>query len=949
MSMKKMQQDSYLSGANAVFIEELYSRYLKNENDVDQHWRDWFTELGNGAAQPEQDHLEIQAQMKEAVRHRRNGHATAPAASVAAAPDAKQVSVLQLINAYRVKGHQKANLDPLGMAEPVEIKEMTLAGNKLSEADLDTVFNSGSLFGTQDAPLREIIDRLEKTYCGTVGSEYMHIEDRAQKRWIQVQLETSLSRPDFKEGRRNRILDRIIAAEYLEKHLHTRYIGQKRFSLEGGESLIPILDRVVQQAGVTNTHEVVIGMAHRGRLNVLVNILGKMPERPVRRVRRQDPVRRALQLATSNITRDFRRISYTDSGADAPGAGVQSVAPRNRRPGGRGFGARAPGPARQRPRHQRRTAGADPRRCRVRRAGRGDGNPQHVRRPADTGPAARSTLSSTTRSDSPPATRATCVLRCTAPTSRRWCRRRSSTSTATIPRPCVFIAEIALEYRETFQQDVVIDVVCYRRYGHNEADEPAVTQPLMYDKIRKHPRLVDVHAQRLIEEGFTTRDKVDQMIEDYKRALDEGGAVALNVISGLEQSSARDWAAVSNGDVNITPNTAVEAESIQRVGRKTLELPDDFELHSRVAKIMDSRAKMLAGEIGSDWGFAEILAYATLLDDGFRIRLSGQDSERGTFFHRHAALHDQKTGEIYKPLKFLAENQPRFEVINSFLSEEAVLGFEYGYSSTDPNTLVIWEAQFGDFANGAQVVIDQFISSGEMKWGRLNGLVMLLPHGYEGQGPEHSSARVERYLELCAQHNMRVVQPTLPEQIFHLLRSQMVCGFRKPLIVLSPKSLLRHARAVSPISAYSEGEFRKVIAEIDEIDDSQVKRLVLCSGKIYFKLYEAREQNYDHSTAIVRVEQLYPFPMVDINALKERYPNLTNVVWCQDEPRNQGAFREFKSRLNDIFRPIRVQYAGRFSAASPAVGYMAIHLEQEARLVAEAFESEYSTDLKGLS
>jgi 2-oxoglutarate dehydrogenase E1 component len=514
------------------------------------------------------------------------------------------------------------------------------------------------------------------------------------------------------------------------------------------------------------------------------------------------------------------------------------------------------------------------------------------------------------------------------------------------PEACVFIAEIAVKYRETFQRDVVIDMVCYRRYGHNEADEPAVTQPLMYQKIRNHPRLADLHAQRLIDEGFTTREKIDDMVADYRRALEEGGAVALNVISGLEPVAARDWAGLQEGDVNSTPGTKVTKKKIQDLGKRMLTLPEGFQLHSRVARIMENRAKMLAGKLPGDWGFAENLAYATLLDDGYSIRLSGQDSERGTFFHRHAALHDQNTGEIYKPLKFLAEDQPRFEVINSFLSEEAVLGFEYGYSSTDPRTLVIWEAQFGDFANGAQVVIDQFISSGEMKWGRLSGLVMLLPHGYEGQGPEHSSARIERYLELCAQHNMRVAQPTLPAQIFHLLRSQMLCGFRKPLVVLTPKSLLRHERAVSSLDDYSKGEFQKVIPEIDKINKKKVTRLILCSGKIYYKLYESREHDYDHSTAIVRIEQLYPFPKVDLKVIQESYPALKNVVWCQDEPRNQGMFREFKSRLNEIFAPIQVQYAGRISAASPAVGYMALHQQQEAQLVKDAFEAEYSDKLE---
>ena len=903
MSMKKMQQESYLYGSNAVFIEELYARYLNNEADVDENWRSWFSELKNGSLEPDQDHLAIQAQMKDAVMNRRNGSAVLTGDQQQR--QAKQVSVLQLINAYRIKGHQKAHLDPLDLVPRPDPKDLTLAGNNLSEADLDTVFNTGSLFGVDQAPLREIIQRLEKTYCGTLASEYMHIEDRAQKRWIQVQLETSLSTPNFRKGRRNRILDRIIAAENLEKYLHTRYIGQKRFSLEGGESLIPVLDRVVQQAGVTNTHEVVIGMAHRGRLNVLTNLFGKMPSD-------------LFDEFEGNVDMDakynydvkyhqgFSSDIYTDSGpmhlalihGDSAFAGQGVVMETFNMCNTRGY----------------RTGGTI-----------------HI--------IVNNQIGFTTSNQRD--------LRSTL-----YCTEVARMVQAPIfhvngddPEACVFIAEIAVKYRETFKQDVVIDMICYRRYGHNEADEPAVTQPLMYDAIRNHPRVVEVHAQRLIDQGFTTRKKVDQMIADYRRALEEGGAVALNVISGLEPSSARDWIGLHDGELNEVSNTAVPAKTVQKLGKKLLTFPDGFELHHRVRKIMENRQKMLDGELFGDWGFAENLAYATLLNDGYRIRLSGQDSERGTFFHRHAALHHQATGKIYKPLKHLFKKQPRFEVINSFLSEEAVLGFEYGYSSTDPNTLVIWEAQFGDFANGAQVVIDQFISSGEMKWGRLSGLVMLLPHGYEGQGPEHSSARVERYLELCAQHNMRVVQPTLPAQIFHLLRSQMVCKFRKPLIVLTPKSLLRHEAAVSPLSAYSEGEFMKVIPETDDIDDSRVKRLIVCCGKIYFKLHEVRQQKYDLTTAIIRVEQLYPFPRVDLKAIYERSPALENVVWCQDEPRNQGAFREFKSRLNETFAPLQVQYAGRPSSASPAVGYMAIHLEQETKLVTEAFEAEFSAKL----
>ncbi len=940
MSMKKMQQQSYLHGSNAAFIEELYSRYLKDENDVDENWRNWFAELRNGELTADQDHLEIQAQMKTAVRNKKAGNGIS--GGELHQHDAKQVRILQLINAYRVKGHQRARLDPLSLNPLSEVKEMTLAGNDLSEADLDTVFNTGSLFGVEDAPLREIIERLEKTYCGAIGSEYMHIEDRSQKRWIQVQIETSLATPNFREGRRNRILDRIIAAENLEKYLHTRYIGQKRFSLEGGEALIPIVDRVVQQAGVTSTHEVVIGMAHRGRLNVLTNIFGKMPsdlfdefEGNVDLDERYNHDVKYHQGFSSDI--------YTDSGpmhlalAFNP-SHLEIVDPV----------VEGSVRARQRRLTDRTTNDVLPVLIHGDSAFAGQGVVMETFNMCKTrGYKTGGTIHIIVNNQIGFTTSNPRDMR-----SSVYCTEVARMVQAPIfhvngddPEACVFIAEIAVKYRETFKQDVVIDMVCYRRYGHNEADEPAVTQPLMYEAIRKHPRLAELHAQRLIDEGFTTREKIDEMIADYRRALDEGGAVALNVISGLEPTAARDWAGLQDGDVNASSGTRVAAKKIKQLGQSILNLPQDFTLHPRVAKIMENRQQMIDGKLPGDWGFAENLAYATILDDGYSIRLSGQDSERGTFFHRHAALHDQKTGEIYKPLKFLSENQPRFEVINSFLSEEAVLGFEYGYSSTDPKTLVIWEAQFGDFANGAQVVIDQFISSGEMKWGRLSGLVMLLPHGYEGQGPEHSSARIERYLELCAQHNMRVVQPTLPAQVFHLLRSQMNCGFRKPLIVMSPKSLLRHELAVSPLSAYSKGEFMKVIPEIDDIDDAGVTRLVLCSGKIYYKLYQTREQQYDHSTAIVRIEQLYPFPKLDLNAIHARYPALKNVVWCQDEPRNQGMFREFKSRLNEIFAPLQVQYSGRISAASPAVGYMSLHQKQETQLVKEAFEAGYSDKL----
>ncbi len=937
MDIKKMQQESHLFGSNAVYIEELYGEYLKNEDNVDEHWREWFSSLApsgkNNGLDKDHDHLAIQAQIKSAVMNKKTTGQIDNSAQHEF--QLKQVSVLQLINAYRIKGHRKADLDPLKKPDPDAIRDLTLEGHNLTNDDLDTIFNTGSMCGVDKISLREIITRLEKTYCGKLASEYMYIESVKQKRWIQGHLETSQSTPNFREGRRNRILDRVIAAENLEKYLHTRYIGQKRFSLEGGESLIPLLDRVIQQAGVNKTSEVVIGMAHRGRLNVLTNIFGKMPsdlfdefEGNAKIDSKSNHDVKYHQGFSSDIYTDIGPMHITLAFNPSHLEIVDPVVEGSVR-------------ARQRRFKQHKTNDVLPvlihgdaafagqgvvmenfNMCKTR--GYKTGGTIHI--------IVNNQIGFTT--SNPRDVRST--LYCTE--VARMVQAPIFHVNGDDPEACVYIAELAVKFRETFNQDVVIDMICYRRYGHNEADEPAVTQPMMYAAIRNHPRVGDLHAQRLIDEGFTTREAVDEMVADYRKALEKGGGVALNVISGLEPQTAKDWVGFDKGDINLTENTQLSAAKIQQLGQSLLSLPDGFKVHHRVKKILDNRQKMLDGEILCDWGFAETMAYAGLIDEGYPIRLSGQDSERGTFFHRHAALHDQNNGDVYKPLKHLFEGQPRFEIINSFLSEEAVLGFEYGYSSTDPNTLVIWEAQFGDFANGAQVVIDQFISSGEVKWGRLSNLVMLLPHGYEGQGPEHSSARLERYLQLCAQHNMRVVYPTLPSQIFHLLRSQMKCGFRKPLIIMSPKSLLRHEGAVSSLSSLSEGEFQKIIPETDDIEDKKVKRLILCCGKIYYKLRQERSEKYDNTTAIVRVEQLYPFPGTDIAALKEKYPSIETVVWCQDEPRNQGAWREFKSRLNDVFDPFHIKFAGRISAASPAAGYIGMHIEQESKLVTDAFE-----------
>lgn len=936
MSMKKQQQESYLFGSNASYFEELYSQYLHGEENVDEEWRRWFKSLKNGSGVHDEDHVSIREQMRQAVMNKRAG-----SMSISSAQHAhrlKQVAVLQLINAYRFRGHQKAKLDPLGLTRNDVDNELSLEAHDLTEDDLDTVFGTGSMFGVDEAPLREIIERLQKTYCGSIGSEFMYIASTEQKRWIQKKLETTLARPNFRLGRRMRILDRIIAAENLEKYLHTRYVGQKRFSLEGGESLIPLLDRLIQQAGKNDTREVVIGMAHRGRLNVLTNILGKMP-------------RDLFDEFEGNIKWD-EKYNYDVKYHQGFSSDVHSVSgPMHLTLAFNPSHLEIVNPvvegsvrARQRLYNKKSISTTDVmpvlihgdsafagqgvvmenfNMCQTR--GYHTGGTIHV--------IVNNQIGFTT--SHPKDLRST--LYCTE--VARMVQAPIFHVNGDDPEACVFVAELAVKYRKKYHRDVVIDIICYRRYGHNEADEPAATQPKMYAAIRNHPRIVERHAQSLIDEGIVDRKTVDTMVGDYRKALEQGGTVALNVISGLERENRRNWFKYTSGHINDMPDTRVPMAQLKQIGRSVMALPEGFELHHRVKKIMDARQKMLDEEIFCDWGFAETMAYASLLDEGNSVRLSGQDSERGTFFHRHAVLHDQTaTGGIYIPLKQLQNGRSRFEVINSFLSEEAVLGFEYGYASTDPDTLVLWEAQFGDFANGAQVVIDQFISSGEVKWGRLCHLVMLLPHGYEGQGPEHSSARLERYLQLCAQNNMRVVMPTMPAQIFHLLRSQIRGDYRKPLIVMTPKSLLRHESAVSPLKELAEGHFKPVIEETDELENNAVKRLIFCSGKVYFVLHEARQKKYDNTTAIVRLEQLYPYPGQEIAEVIKQYPNLEKVIWCQDEPRNQGTWWYIKSLLIDSCQGIPVDYAGRTSSASPAVGYMALHVEQEHLLITEAFE-----------
>ncbi len=923
--------NSPLFGGNAPFVEELYYRYLEEPESVDGQWRAFFEklQLESSSSAADVDHDAIRANFMALAQQRGRGVQTLGTV----VESSKQVAVLQLINAYRVRGHQQAKLDPLGLQEQSPISELDPAFHALTEADMETQFNTGSLVGPPQAPLREILNQLQQTYCRSVGAEYMHISDSNEKRWIQQHLEGSRCEPRFSPQFRRHILRKVIAAEGLEQYLHTKYVGQKRFSLEGGETLIPLLDEVVWRAGSQAVKEAVIGMAHRGRLNVLVNIMGKNP---------------------ATLFQEFEGYCDLETNSCGDVKYHQGFSSDMKTPGGTVHLALAFNPS-----HLEIVNPVVEGSVRARQHRRRDIEGSQVLPVLIHGDAAFSgqgvvmeTLNMsqargfTTGGTVHIITNNQIGFTTSNPLDARstmYCTEVARMIQAPIfhvngddPEAVIFVTQLALDYRAKFKKDVVIDLVCYRRHGHNEADEPAVTQPIMYQTIRRHPTTVKLYAARLIEEGVMTQAEVDAMIKGYRDMLEAGQLVSRELVLDAEHEFVIDWTPYRKARWVDRVETAVELETIAHLARRLTTFPDDFELHSRARKIVESRQKMAAGELPVDWGFAENLAYASLLSEGHPVRLSGQDSGRGTFFHRHAVFHNQRRREAYVPLQNIAEDQAHFRVIDSLLSEEAVLGFEYGYSSSSPESLVIWEAQFGDFANGAQVVIDQFISAGEVKWGRLCGLVMMLPHGYDGQGPEHSSARLERYLQLCADNNMQVCYPTTPAQMFHMLRRQVVRPYRKPLIIMSPKSLLRHKLSVSSLEALTQGRFELVIDEVDGLKANQVERLVFCSGKVYYDLLEQRRSEQLKGVALVRIEQLYPYPQEAVAQLLAKYSRAKEWVWCQEEPQNQGAWSFIQPLLRESLEGGELLFAGRASYAAPAEGHLQSHLANQAALVAAA-------------
>jgi 2-oxoglutarate dehydrogenase E1 component len=931
--MKEFEASSHLFGANAPFVEELYERYLADPASVAPEWRQQFDAWQAGSGAKDVAHSQVISSFERLARE---GHPAAQAAAPAA--DAKALKVLQYIRAHRVLGSRYSQLDPLKRLERTPVPELELDFYGLGEAEMDREFSPGSWQGSnQPMKLRDIVNAVKKTYCGTIGVEYMYISDTKEKRWIQKRFEGTQSTPSLTTEEKRWILERITASETLERYLHTRYVGQKRFSGEGGESMIPALDTIIENAGANGTKEVVIGMAHRGRLNVLVNTLGKIPAD----LFSEFEGKHAHELSSG----DVKYHQGFSSDIQTPGGAVHLTLAFN-------------------PSHLEIVNPVVEGSVRARQHRHGDHTGDAVLPLLIHGDAAFSgqgvvmeTLAlSQTRGYKTGGTVHIVVNNQIGFTTSDTRDARSSLYCTDIaklveapvfhvngddPEAVVMVARIALEYRRTFHKDVVIDLVCFRRLGHNEQDEPFVTQPLMYKKIAQHPGTRKLYADKLEKEGAIPKGHGDELVTSVRGALDAGKGTNSKILYGLKPKLLVDWAPYFGVEWRRPADTTVPLEKLKTLARRLTDIPPNFKLHPTVERMLAARREMGEGKIALDWGMAENLAYASLVDEKHPVRFSGQDAGRGTFSHRHAVLHDQNREKwesgVYIPLQNISEGQANFVVIDSLLSEEAVLGFEYGYATAQPFELVIWEAQFGDFVNGAQVVIDQFIAAGEAKWGRLCGLTMFLPHGYEGQGPEHSSARLERFLQLCAEHNIQVCVPSTPAQLFHMVRRQMIRPMRKPLIVMMPKSLLRKKEASSPLADLSRGGFQVVIPETESLPAKKVKRVVFCSGKVYFDIVAERAKRSLDDIAVVRIEQLYPFPHDEYGAQIAAYPNAKSIVWCQEEPRNQGAWRSIQHYLTQHMRPDQeLAYAGRESAASPAVGYLQLHAEQQRTLVQAA-------------
>jgi 2-oxoglutarate dehydrogenase E1 component len=977
---------SFLFGGNAAYIEQLYAAYKSNPAGVDPEWREFFAALNdddqsvaanargaswtkpNWPAPPQGDlvaALDGQWPVNEkAIADKIKGKLAQDGKGEITPADVRRathdsVRAIMMIRAYRIRGHLHANLDPLGLDPQKDHEELHPASYGFTEADYDRKIFIDGVLGLEYASIREMLAILRRTYCSTIGWEFMHISDPAEKAWIQERIEGPAKEVSFtKEGKRA-ILQKLVEAEGFEKFLDIRYTGTKRFGLDGGESMIPALEQIIKRGGALGAKEIVLGMAHRGRLNVLCQVMGKphralfnefkggsfMPEE----VEGSGDVKYHLG-ASSDREFDNNNVHLSLTANPSHLEIVDPVvlgkvrakldqnldrAPEDHRPvmpllihgdasfAGQGVVAESFG-----------LSGLK---------GHKTGGSIHfiINNQIGFTTYPRYSRSSPYPSDVAKTVGAP-ILHCNGDD----------------PEAVTFCAKVATEFRQKFQKPVVIDMWCYRRFGHNEGDEPSFTQPLMYKKIRTHRTTLEIYTEKLIAEGLVTQGEVEKMKADWRTRLDAeheaGNAFKPNRADWLDgRWSGLKSVPSADQDNPRRGKTAVEAEKLREYGEKLCKVPDDFHLHKTIQRFLDNRRKAIETGEGIDWATAEALAFASLVDEGYRVRLSGQDSERGTFSQRHSVLIDQENETRYIPLNHIREGQGRYEVINSMLSEEAVLGFEYGYSLAEPDAMVMWEAQFGDFANGAQVLFDQFISSGERKWLRMSGLVCLLPHGYEGQGPEHSSARLERYLQLCAEDNMQVANCSSPANYFHILRRQLKRDIRKPLVLMTPKSLLRHKRAVSRLDEfYGDSHFKRLRSDRAEKDpnspiklvrDDKIRRVILCSGKVYYDLYEERETRGIDDIYLLRVEQLYPMPLKALVARFQGWKK-ADVVWCQEEPKNMGAWFFVEPYLEWVLnqagcRTKRARYVGRPASAATAVGTMARHLAQLKSYLDDAFAS----------
>lgn len=936
---ERLKSNSALNGTNAAYVEAYYEDYLVNPSSVPTYWRELFDQIAEDPGPDvEVAHSGIKESFYQQAKAKR-GSVHVEKTELAPELAEKQSSVLRLLNGYRVRGHQAAKLDPLELWQREAVPDLDPTFHKLTAADMETEFNTGSLQYKSSMKLKDLYALVQEVYTSTIGAEYMHITDTQEKRWIQNRLEGSYERERFDAEEKKRILLELTAAEGIEKYLHTKYVGQKRFSLEGGDSLIPAMHALVRRAAKQGAEEAVIGMAHRGRLNVLVNLMGKSPA-----VLFDEFEGKAKFDFDGSGDVKYHMGFSTD--VDFEGNAVHLVLAFN-------------------PSHLEIVNPVVEGSVYARQHRRKDAEGKEVLPVlihGDSAFAGQGVIMETfqmsqLRNFSTGGTVHIIINNQVGFTTSRHDDVRSTEYCSDVakfvnapifhvngddPEAVVFVTQLAMDYRNEFKKDVVVELVCYRRHGHNEADEPAATQPMMYQVVRKRPTTRAIYAEQLANEGVITKEEAETLVENYREGLDKGENIAVKTQGFVGNKYTIDWGKYNANEDGWREavDTGMALDDIKRLNDKMTTLPDGLSLHSRVKQIVTNRQKMAAGGLALDWGFAETMAYAGLLEDGFEVRLCGQDAGRGTFFHRHAVLHNQNEHACYTPLEHVTDVEDDFTVIDSFLSEEAVLGFEYGYATADPETLVIWEAQFGDFANGAQVVIDQFIASGERKWGRFAGLTMFLPHGYEGQGPEHSSARLERYLQLCAEHNMQVCVPSTPAQMFHMIRRQMKRSMRTPLIVMTPKSLLRHKRSVSSLDDLSGGSFQPVLQEIETMNADDVTRVVFCSGKVYFDLLEAREKAELTDVALVRLEQLYPFPQDEYAEIIAKYHNAKDIIWCQEEPQNQGAWHQIAHRLEQDLEietgRHKLKFAGREASASTAAGYMSLHVRQQKKLIADA-------------